>query len=447
MSGPKVVVLVTREQMLAMADGLLKRLDQAIASWAAEGQRCGMLSDEEIAATRRRRASLAALMETDDLVQLQKRVPDEIAYLKADVAKRQQAAADKAEQAARRKRHARHGAATVLRALEAKGIAVSSELGESLARMRAGQMLDNADTVLARAFTLLAPAAPAALSAAQEALAQGLRSSADTAMDVQAWKAANAALDRDPVIARLDRHIGEAVVHLGQAEAAEFAARLLAVEQEANEARRRLLMDSLTLDLAGAIDTARKRRAARETLEELGAEIGAYSTSEAAAFAERLSQLGAAASIAAMEALIESGQALVAQAQQQQAAEARRRAILGGLAKLGYEVHEGMETAWAHDGRVVVKKSSVPGYGVEVGGQAGRMQVRVVSTEADRDVSRDRDVESMWCGEFGQLQDLLADQGDELLIERALGVGAVPLKVVAGTEASQHSARQTRGMK
>jgi hypothetical protein len=45
------------------------------------------------------------------------------------------------------------------------------------------------------------------------------------------------------------------------------------------------------------------------------------------------------------------------------------------------------------------------------------------------------------------LQDLLADQGDELLIERALGVGAVPLKVVAGTEASQHSARQTRGMK
>jgi cell division protein ZapA (FtsZ GTPase activity inhibitor) len=203
MSGPKVVVLVTREQMLAMADGLLKRLDQAIASWAAEGQRCGMLSDEEIAATRRRRASLAALMETDDLVQLQKRVPDEIAYLKADVAKRQQAAADKAEQAARRKRHARHGAATVLRALEAKGIAVSSELGESLARMRAGQMLDNADTVLARAFTLLAPAAPAVLSAAQEALAQGLRSSADTAMDVQAWKAANAALDRDPVIARL----------------------------------------------------------------------------------------------------------------------------------------------------------------------------------------------------------------------------------------------------
>ncbi|MCO7636647.1 hypothetical protein NJI34_07575 [Pseudomonas sp. S 311-6] len=435
-----MVVLVTREQMLAMADGLLKRLDQAIASWAAEGQRCGMLSDEEIAATRRRRASLAALMETDDLVQLQKRVPDEIAYLKADGAKRQQEAADKAEQAARRKRHARHGAATVLRALQAKGIVIPAELGESLALMRAGRTQDDAETVLAQAFTLLAPTASTALSAAQQALAQGLRSSSDTARHVQAWKAANAALDRDPVIARLDRHIGEAAVHLEQAEAAQFAARLLVVEQEANEVHRRLLMDSLTLDLAAAIDTARKRRAAQETLEALGAEISAYSTSEAAAFAERVSQLGVAASIAAMQALIESGQTLVEQVQQQQAAEARRRAILGGLATLGYEVHEGMETAWAHDGRVVVKKSSVPGYGVEVGGKAGRMQVRVVSTEADRDVSRDRDVESMWCDEFGQLQGLLAGQGDELLIERAQGVGVVPIKVVSGTADRQGNA-------
>ncbi|WP_313699493.1 hypothetical protein [Achromobacter sp.] len=446
MSGPKVVVLVTREQMLAMADGLLNRLDQAIASWAAEGQRCGMLSDEEIAATRRRRASLAALMETDDLVQLQKQVPDEIAFLKADVSRRQQAAAERAEQVARRQRHSRHGAATVLRALEAKGVAIPAELKESLARMRAGKSLDNAEAVLAHAFALLAPASPATLSAAQQALAQGLRSSSGTDMDVQAWKAANAALDRDPAIARLDRHIGEAAVHLGQVEAAEFAARLLVVEQQADEARGRLLMDSLILDLAGAIDTARKRRAARETLQELGAEIRAYSASEAATFAERASQLGVGASIAAMDVLIESGQALVAQAQQQQAAEARRHAVLGGLAKLGYEVHDGMETAWANDGRVVVRKPSVPGYGVEVGGQAARMQVRVVTTDAERDVSRDRDVEIMWCGEFGQLQELLASRGDEMLIERALGVGEVPLKVVSNAQETQRGATQNRSM-
>lgn len=446
MSGPKVVVLVTREQMLAMAEGLLKRLDQAIASWAAEGQRCGMLSDEDIAATRRRRASLAALMETDDLVQLQKQVPDEISFLKADVSRRQQSAADKAELAAKRRRHSRHGAATVLRALEAKDIEIPAELGESLAWMRAGRTPDNAEAVLAQAFTLLTPTVPTTLSSAQEALAQGLRSSSGAAMDVQAWKAANAARDCDPLITRLDRQIGEAAVHLTQTEVAEFAARLVAVEQEANEARGRLLMDSLTLDLAGAIDTARRRRAARETLQEVCAELSAYVASEASAFAERASQLSGGASIAELETLIESGQALVAQAQQQQAAAARRRAVLGGLAKLGYEVHDGMETAWANDGRVVIKKPSVPGYGVEVGGQAARMQVRVVTTVLDRDVARDRDVESMWCGEFGQLQDLLASQGDELLIERAMGIGAVPLKLVSDVQEIQRATTQRRSM-
>lgn len=446
MSGPKVVVLVTREQMLEIADGLLKRLDKAMAAWIAAGQGCGMLSDDEIAATWRRRAALAALVETSELVRLQKGVPDEIAFLKADTARRQQAVADKAEQAARRQRHTRHGAATVLGALEAKGIAVPAELGASLARMRNGQLLDDADAVLARAFGLLAPEASKTLSAAQESLARAL-GSAEPAMDLRAWKVANATLDRDPAIARLDRQIGEAGIHLGQAEAAGYAARLVAMEQETNDARRRLLLDSLTLDLAAAIDAARKRRAAREALEELSAEMSAYATPEAVAYVEQGAQLDAAASAAAMIALIESGQALLAQAQQQQAATARRRAILGGLAKLGYEVHEGMETAWANDGRVVIKKSSVPGYGVEVGGQSGRMQVRVVSTEANRDVSRDRDVESMWCGEFGQLQDLLAAQGDELQIERALGVGAVPLKVVAEAEGMQGSASLVRGMK
>ena len=446
MSGPKVVVLVTREQLLEIADGLFKRLDKAIATWIAEGQGCGMLSDEEIAAAWRRRAALAALVETSELVLWEKGVPDEIAFLKADTARRQQAVADKAEQAARRQRHTRHGAATVLDALEAKGIAVPAELGASLTRMRNGQLLDDADAVLARAFGLLTPEAAKTLSVAQESLARAL-GSAERVMDLQAWKAANAALDRDPAIARLDRQIGEAGIHLGQAEAAGYAARLVAAEQEGSDARRRLLLDSLTLDLAAAIDAARKRRAARQALDELGAEMSAYATPEAAAFVEQVAQLDPSAATPAVMALAESGQALLAQVQQQQAAAARRRAILGGLAKLGYEVHEGMETAWANDGRVVVGKSSVPGYGVEVGGQTGRMQVRVVSTEANRDVSRDRDVESMWCGEFGQLQDLLARQGDELQIERALGVGVVPLKVVAGTEGMQGSASLARGMK
>jgi hypothetical protein len=51
-----------------------------------------------------------------------------------------------------------------------------------------------------------------------------------------------------------------------------------------------------------------------------------------------------------------------------------------------------------------------------------------VALATDRDRARDRDIETLWCGEFGRLQALLHGQGTALVIERALGVGEVPLK-------------------
>jgi hypothetical protein len=39
------------------------------------------------------------------------------------------------------------------------------------------------------------------------------------------------------------------------------------------------------------------------------------------------------------------------------AAVERRRAVLEGLASLGYEVSEGMATAWVKEGRVVLRKA------------------------------------------------------------------------------------------
>jgi len=82
---------------------------------------------------------------------------------------------------------------------------------------------------------------------------------------------------------------------------------------------------------------------------------------------------------------------------------------------------------------VVLRKTATPGVGVEVGGNAesGRLQVRAVALSADHDARRDRDIETIWCGEFQRLQALLASRGDDLSIERALAVGEVPLKVVA----------------
>jgi hypothetical protein len=118
------------------------------------------------------------------------------------------------------------------------------------------------------------------------------------------------------------------------------------------------------------------------------------------------------------------------------AAEERRRVVLEGLASLGYEVSEGMMTAWVAGGRVVLRKPANPGYGVELsdGSQADVMQVRAVGIGNPvevRDAGRDRDMEAIWCSEFGRLQSLVAKAGGSVVIEGARPVGQFPLRVVA----------------
>lgn len=98
-----------------------------------------------------------------------------------------------------------------------------------------------------------------------------------------------------------------------------------------------------------------------------------------------------------------------------------------------------MATAWVQGGQVVLRKAAVPGYGVELGGgtKTDRLQVRAVAfagTGPVRDESRDRDIETMWCSEFESLRTLIASSGGGIEIERALPVGATPLKQIVDTQ-------------
>jgi hypothetical protein len=45
-------------------------------------------------------------------------------------------------------------------------------------------------------------------------------------------------------------------------------------------------------------------------------------------------------------------------------------------------------------------------------------------------VSRDRDMEAIWCGEFERLQALIAKDGGNIEIKAAKPVGAVPIKII-----------------
>jgi hypothetical protein len=138
---------------------------------------------------------------------------------------------------------------------------------------------------------------------------------------------------------------------------------------------------------------------------------------------------------AGSESLVAQAVAALEAARADMAAAARRRAVLGGLAALGYEVREGLATALSHQGRVVVRKPGSHDYGVELAAPAdgARMQVRLVgsnSPSAVRTAARDRDQEVIWCSEFAALKDLVARSGNELVIERAFEAGAQAVKTV-----------------
>ena len=94
-----------------------------------------------------------------------------------------------------------------------------------------------------------------------------------------------------------------------------------------------------------------------------------------------------------------------------------------------------MATAWARDGRLVVRKPHAPDYGVELAApaDASRLQVRLVGSDrpsVPRTSRRDADQETSWCGDFGRLRTILNGQGQAVTVERAVEPGKQPVRTV-----------------
>ncbi|MDQ0397816.1 hypothetical protein ACVKS2_003621 [Pseudomonas sp. PvP125] len=315
--------------------------------------------------------------------------------------------------------------------MQANPESVDQALLESLSRLASGASREDAERLLAEGFGHLSKAnEEPTLSDTQRALAQQLKLD-EPELSLREWIAAREPdATRDVRLLRIDRHIVELQLLQGAKRAAPFLLALERAETEADAKRRNLLLDSLVLDLAAATRNFQRQRECLEQMQDLASEVKTYTGIEHTTLLGHIGTCTTDTELSVMTGLIEQCKTLIASHLQDQAALARREAVLGGLASLGYEVREGMATAWAETGKVVLRKAATPGYGVEVGGKAdnGRLQVRAIALSSDRDKARDRDIETIWCGEFQRLQALLKDKGSELLIERALSVGEVPLK-------------------
>ena len=427
MSGPKVVRIVTREELLDICRGHLARVDAALTEWIRIGKRNGCVSDAEISAMRQRRDALAALIAADRFMDIQKQAPQEEAFLRADVQARLAKLAAEQVAARSKERRARDAGATLLRTLRDTGVAVPEDIASGLSQ--------GTGAALERGFILLAEARNQPSSSLAADLAKRLKGD-EAPRTLAAWLASQSDTTSDPAIERLDARIAELENLMDESVVHSWRQRLDEAVG-ADNTRRGLLLDGLEVETGRALTSARRRSVALSELEATLAELDTViqgGSSHLRAGVEALDEDDIRARIAEANDMIARERAATS-------ASVRRAAVLEGLSALGYEVTEGMSTSWVEDGRVVLRSSSRPDYGVELSGNAGggRLQMRAVAFThggSGPDPARDRDAETIWCSDVSGLQERLAKIGDGLVIERALPVGATPLKRVDRVGAS-----------
>nr|WP_294810177.1 hypothetical protein [uncultured Sphingomonas sp.] len=420
MSGPKVVRIVTREEILEICQGLLARVDAALAEWTRIGRRNDCIDDAAHTEAIRRRDALAALIAKDRFMDLQKQAPIEEGFLRDDMQRRLTAVAAEQAAARSRDRREREAATTLLRGLRSARPDLDAELVEGLER--------GDPSALAKGFQLLADGT-VDTSAASRAAATLLRDE-EPVKTLAEWIAAQPHTPTDPATERVETRLETLALLLDADTVASWRARILEAAI-APTARRALLLDGLEIETGRALTKARARERALTELQLTMAELksAGLPAAEIMADIDTLDEATIVDSTLAARAAIESHRTTVA-------AEARRAAVLEGLSGLGYEVAEGMSTTWVADGRLVLRNATRPDYGLELGGigDGGRMQMRAVAFETGGrgpEPSRDRDAETIWCGDVTSLDESLSKVGGGLSIERALPIGATPLKRIA----------------
>lgn len=435
MSGPKVVRVITREELEAICRRQIAFIDAAISQVRNIIKRYGLNESALEAAFVTKRNELARLIDAGNFSALLNQAPALVEYFRSEVTRLEAKAIAGIEAAKARRRRLSDAARSVANALAASGQVPSEALLAVIAKSltaddealkRHQKIVDEAFKSLARTPTITV------LTESQKNLAARL--GAGGAVDTLAGWLDQQALQSDPQTARLDKVLAE-LEHLGDPATIEaFSKRSATIASEASPNQRRLLTDSLVLDAADSLRRLKEVAALRTQLGELQGALAACSTEETSRLATTIAQALAAPAMPD-KALVGHATAAIEQAQRSLAASARRRAVLEGLATLGYEVRETMATAWARDGRLVVRKPGATDYGVELAApeDAARLQVRLVGAQnpaQPRGATRDRDQETTWCSEFSELRKLIAKAGGEIQIERALEVGAQAVKTV-----------------
>ncbi len=441
MSGPKVVRVVTREERVSICVGLLARLRAALDEWERVGRRNNTITDHDVNQMHARYQEFEKALAADRFDNLQRKIPADITFVQQDQEKRLADAIDREVRARRSERRKGRVAAEVLAALERSDVVVPSSLRDALMRGAAGD--SESETAIRQGMALLRPPDEMEVTKDQKALAERLKDGNDRQTFADWLSNHEGSVGTEE--SKIERQLAELSGVLGPGAEAAFAKKLGEALNETLASRRALLMDSLIVEAAQAVRDARRRVLLQARLRAIAAEF------------QQLGNDGGRQRSADILSAVEGTTDVLTRVEEQAttdldgiraraAASARRAAVLKGLAALGYQVTEDLETAWVQAGHVVVKRATQPGYGVELAGNpdAGRLQVRVVafrSATTNPDRVRDEDAERLWCADLVNLQKSISAAGGGLAVERSLAIGAAPLKTVDDVEADSAGRR------
>ena len=436
MSGPKVVRIVTVEEVQAICRRLMAQTDAGGAELCRLAGQLGVLDGVIEASVAARSRQMKEMFAAGRWMDLQKLAMDTLAFYPSERARLRADAMARAEAARIRRRRLTDGARTIANALRAAGEGVPGDLDRVIAGASTASedVLAEMEQAVGAALSRVPTRTSDAASAKAAADLAGRLSTGEATTTFAGWLSARVTAPTQAE-GRLDRLMAE-LETLDGTDAMRFAERIAHVSREESSSRRALLTDSLVLEVSSQVADARKKDAALTTLREVLASLGTSETTAASALRDRIEANLGALSTEQADALAAEARSLLEEEEKAAAAVARRRAVLGALSTLGYEVRETVETTWVREGRVVLKKPGATDYGVEVGAPAdvSRLQVRLVGADRPvlpRSARRDADQETIWCGEFDRLREQLAALGDELVVERALEAGVQPVRTVS----------------
>ena len=192
--------------------------------------------------------------------------------------------------------------------------------------------------------------------------------------------------------------------------------RMQLIASEQSPGRRRLLYEDLVLESSMHISRLKRVKIWREKIEALidgAAGFGGPVTP----IVEELRFLHRAGSLQPLGDLEQRLKVALAAEKKHRDREMKRKAVLESLRELGYDLHEGMETAITRGGKLVVQKRGDDEYAVAMAADDDLtlLQTEMIRFgEADDSLQqrlRDKEREESWCGDHSELLRKLAAKG------------------------------------